>query len=69
VLDFVVIPDIFVGSWTAGISHLRCVHHQEIQKGQRQVGILLSLEPLAKLSAGKRNKLIKAPDKPVFLSR
>ena len=26
-------------------------------------------EPLAKLSNGKRSKLIKAPDKPVFLSR
>jgi hypothetical protein len=25
-----------------------------------------TLEPLAKLSAGQRNKLIKAPDKPVF---
>ena len=26
----------------------------------------LTMEPLAKLSTGKRNKLIKAPDKPVF---
>jgi hypothetical protein len=25
-----------------------------------------SMEPLAKLSSGKRSKLIKAPDKPVF---
>ena len=27
---------------------------------------LSTIEPLAKLSTGKRNKLIKAPDKPVF---